>query len=45
MPLSAPPFHPVRGPRGLPRPLGNMFAFGKDPLGFLTLLATSSGTR
>lgn len=42
-PLPAPPLHPVRGPRGLPRPLGNLFAFGKDPLAFLTRLRDEFG--
>ncbi|WP_234386031.1 cytochrome P450 [Streptomyces sp. ERV7] len=43
MSLSAPPLRPVRGPRGLTRPLGNLFAFGKDPLGFLTRLRDEFG--
>ncbi|PKV89380.1 cytochrome P450 [Streptomyces sp. TLI_146] len=43
MPLPAPPLHPVRGPRGLPRPLGHLFAFGKDPLAFLTRLRDEFG--
>lgn len=43
MTLSAPPLHPVRGPRGLPRPVGNLFAFGSDPLGFLTRLRDGYG--
>ncbi|WP_438295660.1 cytochrome P450 [Streptomyces sp. HUAS TT7] len=42
MPVSTPPLNPVRGPRGLP-PLGNLLAFGKDPLGFLTRLRDDFG--
>ncbi|MFD7162435.1 cytochrome P450 [Streptomyces violascens] len=42
MPVSTLPLNPVRGPRGLP-PLGNLFAFGKNPLGFLTRLRDDFG--
>ncbi|GAA2434770.1 cytochrome P450 [Streptomyces mauvecolor] len=42
MPVSTLPLNPVRGPRGLP-PLGNLLAFGKDPLGFLTRLRDDFG--
>ncbi|GAA0596519.1 cytochrome P450 [Streptomyces crystallinus] len=43
MPLTAPPLQPVRGPRGLPRPLGHLFSFGRDPLGFMTRLRDEFG--
>ncbi|MEV6550378.1 cytochrome P450 [Streptomyces sp. NPDC051597] len=43
VPLTAPPLRPVRGPRGLPRPLGNLFAFGRDPLDFLSGLRDGFG--
>ncbi|MFD7334410.1 cytochrome P450 [Streptomyces violascens] len=42
MPVSTLPLTPVHGPRGLP-PLGNLLAFGKDPLGFLTRLRDDFG--
>ncbi|MFI6051184.1 cytochrome P450 [Streptomyces violascens] len=42
MPVSTLPLNPVHGPRGLP-PLGNLLAFGKDPLGFLTRLRDDFG--
>ncbi|WP_030682919.1 cytochrome P450 [Streptomyces sp. NRRL B-1347] len=42
MGVSAPRLVPVRGPRGLPV-LGNLTAFGKDPLAFLTCLRDEFG--
>ncbi|MFJ8311017.1 MULTISPECIES: cytochrome P450 [unclassified Streptomyces] len=42
MPVSTLPLNPVHGPRGLP-PLGNLLAFGKDPLSFLTRLRDDFG--
>ncbi|MER0443843.1 cytochrome P450 [Streptomyces sp. Edi4] len=42
MPATTLPLNPVPGPRGLP-PLGNLLAFGKDPLGFLTRLRDDFG--
>ncbi|MEU9098679.1 cytochrome P450 [Streptomyces sp. NPDC048361] len=43
MPTSTPlPLNPVNGPRGVP-PLGNLLAFGKDPLAFLTRLRDDFG--
>ncbi|MFJ4776491.1 cytochrome P450 [Streptomyces sp. NPDC088762] len=42
MPDSAPPLRPLRGPRGLPL-LGNLLAFGRDPLAFLTRLRDEFG--
>ncbi|RCH70022.1 cytochrome P450 [Streptomyces sp. SDr-06] len=42
MPASTLPLHVVPGPRGLPL-LGNLPAFGKDPLAFLTRLRDDFG--
>ncbi|MFG2720235.1 cytochrome P450 [Streptomyces sp. NPDC048416] len=42
MPESTLPLNPVPGPRGVP-PLGNLLAFGKDPLKFLTRLRDEFG--
>ncbi|WP_244409973.1 cytochrome P450 [Streptomyces albofaciens] len=42
MPAQTLPLRPVRGPRGLPW-LGNLPAFGKDPLTFLTRLRDEFG--
>ncbi|MGP9016832.1 cytochrome P450 [Streptomyces sp. BR1] len=42
LPVSAPPLRLVPGPRGLP-PLGNLPAFGKDPLGFFARLRDDFG--
>lgn len=42
MPVSTPPLRLVRGPRGLP-PLGDLPAFGRDPLGFLARLRDDYG--
>ncbi|MGW2813652.1 cytochrome P450 [Streptomyces sp. NPDC001415] len=42
MPVSTLPLNPVHGPRGFPA-LGNLVAFGKDPLGFLTRLRDDFG--
>ncbi|WP_406510208.1 cytochrome P450 [Streptomyces sp. NBC_00212] len=42
MPVPTLPLNPVDGPRSLP-PLGNLLAFGKDPLGFLTRLRDDFG--
>ncbi|WP_052865497.1 cytochrome P450 [Streptomyces niger] len=42
MPVSTVPLEPVPGPRGLPL-LGNLPAFGRDPLGFLVRLRDDFG--
>ncbi|WP_030608261.1 cytochrome P450 [Streptomyces sclerotialus] len=42
MPVSPVPLEPVPGPRGLPL-LGNLPAFGRDPLGFLERLRDDFG--
>lgn len=41
-PSPPPPLRPVPGPRGLPL-LGNLFAFGRDPLGFAVRLRDGYG--
>jgi hypothetical protein len=42
MPVTAVPLVPARGPRGLPL-VGNLPAFGRDPLGFLARLRDEFG--